>query len=233
MGIGYAQQDAHEFLMSVLDGVHMATVIPDTPVVATALPSIPSRSSTLTITPIPTTSTLALSDGIPVANGNANIVFNGLSMEQPLNGSNHNNNTSSMLLSSTSNVALAQSLLQVMPPPTMSSSSAMASPLPLSSSLPTTPVVPLVSARPLPSQFSSSTSSQWSRSRSCSCIIHRIYSGRLRSDVTCDRCHYTSTTVDPIFDISLDLRRTSTHGRVSLRLTVSNFISYIINWWVV
>lgn len=39
----------------------------------------------------------------------------------------------------------------------------------------------------------------------CRCIVHRVFSGLLRSDVTCSGCGFTSTTYDPCVDISLDL----------------------------
>jgi ubiquitin carboxyl-terminal hydrolase 22/27/51 len=39
----------------------------------------------------------------------------------------------------------------------------------------------------------------------CCCIAHRVFSGILRSDVTCTVCGFTSTTYDPCVDISLDL----------------------------
>ncbi|XP_030544456.1 ubiquitin C-terminal hydrolase 22 [Rhodamnia argentea] len=39
----------------------------------------------------------------------------------------------------------------------------------------------------------------------CSCIAHRVFSGLLRSDVTCLTCGFTSTTYDPFMDISLHL----------------------------
>ncbi|KAL6012208.1 Ubiquitin C-terminal hydrolase 22 [Asimina triloba] len=39
----------------------------------------------------------------------------------------------------------------------------------------------------------------------CLCIAHRVFSGSLRSDVTCTVCGFTSTTYDPCLDISLDL----------------------------
>ncbi|CAI9755595.1 unnamed protein product [Fraxinus pennsylvanica] len=39
----------------------------------------------------------------------------------------------------------------------------------------------------------------------CQCIAHRVFSGLLRSDVTCTSCGFTSTTYDPCVDISLDL----------------------------
>lgn len=39
----------------------------------------------------------------------------------------------------------------------------------------------------------------------CRCIIHKVFSGVLRSDVTCTVCGFTSTTCDPCVDVSLDL----------------------------
>ncbi|KDP33497.1 hypothetical protein JCGZ_07068 [Jatropha curcas] len=39
----------------------------------------------------------------------------------------------------------------------------------------------------------------------CQCIAHRVFSGTLRSDVTCMTCGFTSTTYDPCLDISLDM----------------------------
>ncbi|CAM6111004.1 unnamed protein product [Calypogeia fissa] len=49
----------------------------------------------------------------------------------------------------------------------------------------------------------------------CRCIVHRVFSGQLRSDVTCTVCGFTSTTYDPCVDISLDLEpdiRTDSKG---------------------
>ncbi|XP_006902972.1 PREDICTED: ubiquitin carboxyl-terminal hydrolase 22-A-like [Elephantulus edwardii] len=39
----------------------------------------------------------------------------------------------------------------------------------------------------------------------CNCIIDQIFTGGLQSDVTCQACHGVSTTIDPYWDISLDL----------------------------
>ncbi|XP_072966791.1 ubiquitin C-terminal hydrolase 22-like [Typha angustifolia] len=39
----------------------------------------------------------------------------------------------------------------------------------------------------------------------CHCIAHSVFSGVLRSDVTCAVCGYTSTTYDPCVDLSLNL----------------------------
>ncbi|XP_063934211.1 ubiquitin carboxyl-terminal hydrolase 22-like isoform X2 [Zophobas morio] len=41
--------------------------------------------------------------------------------------------------------------------------------------------------------------------KKCQCIIHQIFTGALRSDVSCMRCGHVSTTVDPFWDVSLDL----------------------------
>lgn len=42
-------------------------------------------------------------------------------------------------------------------------------------------------------------------STNCSCIIDQIFTGRLQSDVVCQSCQGVSTTIDPFWDISLDL----------------------------
>lgn len=39
----------------------------------------------------------------------------------------------------------------------------------------------------------------------CSCIIDTIFTGGLQSDVVCQACNGVSTTIDPFWDISLDL----------------------------
>ncbi|KAI9566917.1 hypothetical protein HD554DRAFT_1077339 [Boletus coccyginus] len=41
---------------------------------------------------------------------------------------------------------------------------------------------------------------------SCNCIIHQTFAGQLQSDVTCERCGNMTSTVDPMLDISLELR---------------------------
>lgn len=43
-------------------------------------------------------------------------------------------------------------------------------------------------------------------SRDCQCIIHRAFYGKLQSDVTCESCRSVTTTLDPVMDLSLDLR---------------------------
>ncbi|RXG62009.1 Ubiquitin carboxyl-terminal hydrolase 22 [Armadillidium vulgare] len=42
-------------------------------------------------------------------------------------------------------------------------------------------------------------------SHTCSCIIDQIFTGGLQSDVVCQVCNGVSTTIDPFWDISLDL----------------------------
>ncbi|KAF8720618.1 hypothetical protein AX14_010860 [Amanita brunnescens Koide BX004] len=41
---------------------------------------------------------------------------------------------------------------------------------------------------------------------SCNCIIHSTFAGKLQSDVKCERCKTVTSTVDPILDISLELK---------------------------
>uniref|UniRef100_A0A1B0BKB3 Ubiquitin carboxyl-terminal hydrolase n=3 Tax=Glossina TaxID=7393 RepID=A0A1B0BKB3_9MUSC len=45
----------------------------------------------------------------------------------------------------------------------------------------------------------------------CNCIIDQIFTGMLQSDVVCQSCKGVSTTIDPFWDISLDLGETA-HG---------------------
>lgn len=40
----------------------------------------------------------------------------------------------------------------------------------------------------------------------CSCIIHNTFYGKLQSRVTCDKCKNTTTAIDPVMDLSLDIR---------------------------
>ncbi|CAN6449884.1 unnamed protein product [Victoria cruziana] len=49
----------------------------------------------------------------------------------------------------------------------------------------------------------------------CGCIAHKVFSGILRSDVTCSVCGFTSTTYDPCVDISLDLESSHGSGKLS------------------
>ncbi|XP_040563264.1 ubiquitin carboxyl-terminal hydrolase 22 [Lepeophtheirus salmonis] len=39
----------------------------------------------------------------------------------------------------------------------------------------------------------------------CDCIVDKIFTGKLQSDVVCQNCKGVSTTIDPFWDISLDL----------------------------
>lgn len=43
------------------------------------------------------------------------------------------------------------------------------------------------------------------KTKQCNCIIDQIFTGRLQSDVVCLSCKGVSTTIDPFWDISLDL----------------------------
>ncbi|PWN96813.1 cysteine proteinase [Tilletiopsis washingtonensis] len=54
----------------------------------------------------------------------------------------------------------------------------------------------------------------------CACVVHRAFSGVMQSDVTCRKCHARSSTLDPMLDISLDIRtqRQRTASATSLAL---------------
>lgn len=51
-----------------------------------------------------------------------------------------------------------------------------------------------------------STSTSDSKKR-CDCFFHKIFFGRLNSEVTCDKCHAVSTTEDEYSSISLDFKK--------------------------
>ncbi|TKA68685.1 hypothetical protein B0A49_05170 [Cryomyces minteri] len=40
----------------------------------------------------------------------------------------------------------------------------------------------------------------------CECVIHQVFYGTLQSTVTCSNCYNVTTALDPIMDLSLDLR---------------------------
>ncbi|KAF7369862.1 Ubiquitin carboxyl-terminal hydrolase [Mycena sanguinolenta] len=50
------------------------------------------------------------------------------------------------------------------------------------------------------------STSRGSTNVSCNCIIHSTFAGQLQSDVICERCNNVTSTVDPMLDISLELR---------------------------
>ncbi|KAJ7692121.1 hypothetical protein B0H17DRAFT_1061969 [Mycena rosella] len=50
------------------------------------------------------------------------------------------------------------------------------------------------------------STSRGSTNVSCNCIIHSTFAGQLQSDVVCGRCHNVTSTVDPMLDISLELK---------------------------
>ncbi|KIK98025.1 hypothetical protein PAXRUDRAFT_824336 [Paxillus rubicundulus Ve08.2h10] len=54
---------------------------------------------------------------------------------------------------------------------------------------------------------------------SCICIVHQTFAGQLQSDVTCERCGNTTSTVDPMLDISLELKGKS--GEVGAENTLA------------
>ncbi|KAK3280653.1 ubiquitin-specific protease ubp2 [Cymbomonas tetramitiformis] len=59
----------------------------------------------------------------------------------------------------------------------------------------------------------------------CHCIIHRIFTGTLRSDVMCGECGHTSTAFDPCVDLSLDFPSSSSSSDpISLTSCLEHFI---------
>ncbi|KIJ52615.1 hypothetical protein M422DRAFT_26189 [Sphaerobolus stellatus SS14] len=50
------------------------------------------------------------------------------------------------------------------------------------------------------------TNSRGSTNVSCNCIIHSTFSGQLQSDVKCGKCGNITSTIDPLMDISIELK---------------------------
>ena len=48
--------------------------------------------------------------------------------------------------------------------------------------------------------------SRGSTSLQCICIIHSTFAGLLQSDVKCERCGNVAEKMDPLLDISLELK---------------------------
>ncbi|KAL5699062.1 ubiquitinyl hydrolase 1 [Ranunculus cassubicifolius] len=73
------------------------------------------------------------------------------------------------------------------------------------------------------------TKSQNKDNGDCQCIAHKVFSGLLRSDVTCTVCGFTSTTYDPCLDISLNLETTQNvptgkSGKMSQDTSISTLL---------
>ncbi|RZF47816.1 hypothetical protein LSTR_LSTR013141, partial [Laodelphax striatellus] len=75
----------------------------------------------------------------------------------------------------------------------------------------TSPLSP--SSSPPPPLSSQEEGGGGGNNNSCSCIIDLIFTGKLQSDITCHVCNGVSTTIDPFWDISLELDNTSRGGR--------------------
>ncbi|OCK84919.1 ubiquitin carboxyl-terminal hydrolase-like protein 22 [Lepidopterella palustris CBS 459.81] len=74
-----------------------------------------------------------------------------------------------------------------------------------------------------------------SNSSDCNCVIHKTFYGKLQSTVTCDKCRNVTTALDPVMDLSLDLRsqakkrkldaETSKDAAIDLRDCLERFTS--------
>ncbi|KMT16952.1 hypothetical protein BVRB_2g044210 isoform B [Beta vulgaris subsp. vulgaris] len=62
--------------------------------------------------------------------------------------------------------------------------------------------------------------------RDCECIAHRVFSGLLRSDLSCTVCGSTSTTYDPCMDISLDLDSQTAQASSSVNMATLSSCLY-------
>ncbi|VEN36958.1 unnamed protein product [Callosobruchus maculatus] len=59
----------------------------------------------------------------------------------------------------------------------------------------------------------------------CPCIIDKIFTGGLQSDLVCQNCNVVSTTIDPLWDFSLDLGPVTLDGKqpTSLKAVLERF----------
>ncbi|KAK5108643.1 hypothetical protein LTR62_008134 [Meristemomyces frigidus] len=55
-----------------------------------------------------------------------------------------------------------------------------------------------------------STSKKAKDTSDCECVIHQVFSGLLKSTVTCTKCRNVTTAMDPFMDLSLDIRSAAT-----------------------
>lgn len=51
-----------------------------------------------------------------------------------------------------------------------------------------------------------------STNEKCGCVVHSVFGGQLRSDVQCGQCGNVTQSLDPVLDLSLDLRSGLTHA---------------------
>ena len=72
--------------------------------------------------------------------------------------------------------------------------------------------------------------SRGSTNISCNCIIHSTFSGALASEVKCGKgtCSYTSVKVDPMMDISLQLKINSSGNIDTLGACLERYLSFLI-----
>jgi len=69
--------------------------------------------------------------------------------------------------------------------------------------------------------------SRGSTNVSCNCVIHSTFAGQLQSDVKCERCGNVTSTVDPMLDISLELK-----GKGGEVVSGENTLAACLRRWV-
>ncbi|KIM33627.1 hypothetical protein M408DRAFT_326298 [Serendipita vermifera MAFF 305830] len=58
---------------------------------------------------------------------------------------------------------------------------------------------------------------------SCACVVHQVFAGQLQSDVKCGKCGHVNPTVDPMLDISLELKDIQNGKGVTLASCLRRF----------
>jgi ubiquitin carboxyl-terminal hydrolase 22/27/51 len=63
----------------------------------------------------------------------------------------------------------------------------------------------------------------------CPCIVHRTFSGQLRSAVKCERCGHQSETLEPFLDLNLDIRN-RTDGKLveTVAMCLERYVRFLL-----
>jgi len=67
------------------------------------------------------------------------------------------------------------------------------------------------------------SSAEFTNGTSCACVVHQIFAGQLQSDVMCGKCGHVNPTIDPMLDISLELKDFQNGKAVTLASCLRRF----------
>jgi ubiquitin carboxyl-terminal hydrolase 22/27/51 len=67
-------------------------------------------------------------------------------------------------------------------------------------------------------------SAESTNGNSCACVVHQVFAGQLQSDVKCGKCDHVNPTVDPMLDISLELKDMQSGKAITLASCLRRFV---------